>query len=114
MTQLDDLQLMASVAAVNIRSTVVSGTWARAHPDLVKRFSKAMSQAGVWANKNQAESGTMLTKYMKIAVVPGMKRTIYAAKLDPALVQPLIDGAAKYGITKATFPATDIISPDAR
>jgi hypothetical protein len=51
---------------------------------------------------------------MKIAVVPGMKRTIYAAKLDPALVQPLIDGAAKYGITKATFPATDIISPDAR
>jgi NitT/TauT family transport system substrate-binding protein len=91
-----------------------TGTWAKAHPDLVKRFSKAMSQAGLWANKNSAESGTMLTKYMKIAVVPGMKRTIYAAKLEPSLVQPLIDGAAKYGITKATFPATDIISPDAR
>ena len=91
-----------------------TGTWAKAHPDLVKRFSKAMSQTAVWANKNQAASGEMLTKYTKIAVVPGMKRTIYAEKLDPALVQPLIDGAAKYGITKATFPATDIISPDAR
>ncbi len=41
-----------------------------------------------------------------------MKRTVYADKLDPALVQPLIDGAAKYGITKATFPAATIIDPE--
>ena len=91
-----------------------TGTWAKAHPDLVKRFSKAMSQTAEWANKNQAASGEMLTKYTKIQVAPGMKRTIYADKLDPALVQPLIDGSAKYGITKATFPASAIIAPDAR
>ena len=91
-----------------------TGTWAKAHPDLVKRFSKAMSQTAEWANKNQAASGEMLTKYTKIEVAPGMKRTVYADKLDPALVQPLIDAAAKYGITKATFPAAAIIDPNAR
>ena len=91
-----------------------TGAWARAHPDLVKRFSKAMSQTAEWANKNQAASGVMLTKYTKIEVAPGMKRTVYADKLDPALVQPLIDASAKYGITKATFPAATIIDPNAR
>ncbi len=91
-----------------------TGTWAKAHPDLVKRFAKAMAQTAAWANKNQAASGEMLTKYTKIVVAPGMKRTIYADNLAPALVQPLIDASAKYGIIKATFPANDIIAPEAR
>jgi NitT/TauT family transport system substrate-binding protein len=91
-----------------------TGTWAKAHPDLVKRFSKAMSQTADWANKNRAASAVLLTKYTKIEVAPGMRRTVYADKLEPALVQPLIDASAKYGVTKATFPAASIIDPDAR
>jgi NitT/TauT family transport system substrate-binding protein len=91
-----------------------TGSWAKAHPDLVKRFSKAMSQTADWANKNQAASGELLTKYTKIEVAPNMKRAVYADKLTPALVQPLIDGAAKYGITKKSFAANDIIDPAAR
>jgi NitT/TauT family transport system substrate-binding protein len=91
-----------------------TGTWAKAHPDLVKRFAKAISQTAVWANKNQSATGEMLTKYTKIVAAPGMKRTIYADKLTPSLVQPLIDGSAKYGIIKTTFPAADIIAPEAR
>ncbi len=91
-----------------------TGSWAKAHPDLVKRFSKAMSQTADWANKNQAASAVLLTKYTKIEVAPGMKRTVYADKLEPALVQPLIDASAKYGVTKATFPAATIIDPNAR
>ena len=76
------------------------------------RQSDRYETAG-WANKNQSESGAMLTKYTKITVAPNMKRTIYADKLEPSLVQPLIDAAAKYGITKATFPAAQIIAPEA-
>ncbi len=91
-----------------------TGSWAKAHPDLVKRFSKAMSQTAEWANKNQTASGEILMKYTKIVITPGMKRASYAEKLDPALVQPLIDSAAKYGITKAAFPAASIIAPEAR
>jgi NitT/TauT family transport system substrate-binding protein len=91
-----------------------TGTWAKAHPDLVKKFAKAISQTAVWANKNQSESGELVTKYTKIVFSPGMKRTIFADKLDPANVQPLIDGSAKYGIIKTAFPAADIIAPEAR
>ncbi|HEV8020234.1 MAG TPA: ABC transporter substrate-binding protein [Candidatus Lustribacter sp.] len=90
-----------------------TGSWAKAHPDLVKRFAKAISQTADWANKNQSESAALLTKYTKIAVAPDMKRTIYAGKLQASLVQPLIDASAKYGITKATFPASAIIAPEA-
>jgi NitT/TauT family transport system substrate-binding protein len=91
-----------------------TGAWAKAHPDLVKRFAKAMAQTAAWANKNQAASGELVTKYTKIVFEPGMKRTIFAEKLDPAMVQPLIDGSAKYGIIKTAFPANDIIAPEAR
>jgi NitT/TauT family transport system substrate-binding protein len=91
-----------------------TGAWAKAHPDLVKRFQKAMALSAAWANKNQAASGALLTKYTQIIVEPTMKRTVYAEKLDPAQIQPLIDASAKYGILKASFPAIDLIAPEAR
>ena len=68
-----------------------TGAWAKAHPDLVKRFEKAMYATAAWANKNQAASGELATKYTKIVVAPNMKRTIFADKMDPGLMQPLID-----------------------
>lgn len=91
-----------------------TGAWAKAHPDLVKRFQRAMAATAAWANKNQAASAELLTKYTKIIVEPTMKRTIYAEKLDPSQLQPLIDASAKYGVLKASFPAIDLIAPEAR
>jgi NitT/TauT family transport system substrate-binding protein len=91
-----------------------TGAWAKAHPDLVKRFQRAMAESAAWANKNQAASGALLTKYTQIVVEPGMKRTVYAEKLDPAQIQPLIDASAKYGAIGASFPAADLIAPEAR
>jgi NitT/TauT family transport system substrate-binding protein len=91
-----------------------SGAWAKAHPDLVKRFQRAMAATADWANKNQSASAELLTKYTQIVVEPTMKRTVYAAKLDPAMIQPLIDASAKYGAIGSTFPAIDLIAPEAR
>jgi NitT/TauT family transport system substrate-binding protein len=91
-----------------------TGAWAKAHPDLVKRFQRAMAESAAWANKNQAASAALLTKYTQIVVEPGMKRTVYAEKLDPAQIQPLIDASAKYGAIGASFPAVDLIAPEAR
>jgi NitT/TauT family transport system substrate-binding protein len=62
-----------------------TGAWAKAHADTVKRFQKAMSASAAWANKNRAQSAQILTKATKIDVLPTMKRTTYAEKLDPAL-----------------------------
>jgi NitT/TauT family transport system substrate-binding protein len=90
-----------------------TGTWAKAHPDLVKRFQKAMYATAAWANKNQSASGELATKYTKIVFTPGMKRTVFAEKMEPALMQPLIDASATYGAIPKAFPAKDFIAPEA-
>jgi hypothetical protein len=43
-----------------------------------------------------------------------VKRSVFAEKLDPAQIQPLIDASAKYGAIASTFPAIDLIAPEAR
>ena len=42
--------------------------------------------------------------------VGAANRVAYAERLDPALIQPSIDTAAKYGLLKASFPAAKMIS----
>jgi NitT/TauT family transport system substrate-binding protein len=91
-----------------------TGAWAKAHPDTVKRFQKAMLATAAWANKNRALSAQSLTKATKIVVLPSMRRTSYGEKLDPAQMQPLIDATVKYGTLKAAFPAIDLVAPEAR
>jgi NitT/TauT family transport system substrate-binding protein len=91
-----------------------TASWAKAHPDLVKRFQSAMIKTAQWANKNQATSAPLLTKYTKIVVAPGMRRAVYAERLDGALMQPLVDASAKFGVLKSAFPAGDMIAAEAK
>jgi hypothetical protein len=35
----------------------------------------------------------------------------YPPRVTAALIQPLLDASAKYGLLKATYPAADIIAP---
>lgn len=83
-------------------------TWAKDHPDLVKRFVAATIEGGVWANGHRAESAKILEKYTKIHVSAEMKRTVYATRLEASDVQPLIEAAARYHAIKASFPAADL------
>jgi NitT/TauT family transport system substrate-binding protein len=84
--------------------------WAGDHPDVVTRFAAVMHETAVWANKNQALSGTIVAKYTKIdpAVLATMTRSRYAEALAPAALQPLIDISAKYN-GFASFPAQELI-----
>jgi NitT/TauT family transport system substrate-binding protein len=82
--------------------------WAKAHPDVVARYVAAITEAGAWANKNQAASAKILEKYTKIESKPGMKRVLFPEKSDLTLMQPAIDVTAKYKVIKATFPANDL------
>lgn len=86
--------------------------WAKEHPDLVRRFAAAMRDAAQWANQkqNDARSAEILERYTKIdpSVVANMVRVRFGERLTPALVQPQIDIAAKYG-SFARFPASEII-----
>ncbi len=85
-------------------------SWAKTHPDLVKRFAVAMALAGTWANKHPDESAKILAQVSGVPALAGGPRLIYATSLDPAAIQPLIDVAAKFGALKASFPASDMIA----
>jgi hypothetical protein len=61
-----------------------------------------MRETARWANTHHPETAVMLSKALKLApaVVSAMSRTTYAETLTPAIMQPPLDVAAKYGIIK--------------
>lgn len=86
--------------------------WIAANADTVRKFVAVMRESAEWANKpaNYKQSAEILEKYTKVAV-GNANRIVYAERLDPALIQPSIDTAAKYGLVKAAFPASKLIAP---
>lgn len=85
--------------------------WAKAHPELVARFAKVISEAGTWANKNPSLSAPILSKYTKVplATIQAMTRQGFAERLLPSEIQPTIDFAAKYKLIDSSFSARDMI-----
>jgi NitT/TauT family transport system substrate-binding protein len=86
-----------------------SATFARDHADAVSKFSGAMTETNQWANRNHATTARILEKYTKIPVPPSMLRAIFAERLDPQLIQPVIDDSARYNLLKASFPVSDML-----
>jgi len=89
--------------------------WARAHTDVVARFSSAIRASGAWAVQNPLLSADILTRDMKLdpATLAAMVRSRFADQLVPAAIQPQIDVAAHYGLFTA-FPASDLLLTPAR
>ncbi|HXF33176.1 MAG TPA: ABC transporter substrate-binding protein [Candidatus Acidoferrales bacterium] len=85
--------------------------YAKAHPDVIRKFGTVMLETARWANKNQGRSARILEKYAKVRVSPTMARVGYAERLTPSQIQPLIDAAARYGTIKNSFPAADLLAP---
>ncbi len=84
-------------------------SWARAHPDLVRKFADVMAQTARWANAHQAESAKILEQYTKSTLGPQVARAVYAERLDPKSIQPVIDASARYGALTAPFPAAELL-----
>lgn len=89
--------------------------WAKANPALVKRVSGVFRQTSAWANTHDAETAQQLSALTKLPldVVNQMVRSRFADSLTVKNFQPIIDCAAKYGFLQKTFPAGDIIDPNA-
>ena len=87
--------------------------WIAQHPDAAKGFATALGQAATWANAHHHESAVILAKHIKqtAAQIDGGPRVVYDAAKDPALLQPVIDMAAKYGEISAPFPAREVMAP---
>jgi ABC-type nitrate/sulfonate/bicarbonate transport system substrate-binding protein len=84
--------------------------WAKAHPDLVARFARVMSQTARWANDNPTLVIPMLAKYLKADPVLAAeeKRPYYVDRLSLPMLQPWIDVTARYA-KFAPFPAADMV-----
>jgi NitT/TauT family transport system substrate-binding protein len=87
-----------------------TSAWAKAHPDLVKKYVAVMQQTAKWANTHRPESAKILEAETKTPVTSTTMRVIFGETLDVAQIQSLIDVCAKYGVVKQSFPAADIIA----
>ena len=84
-------------------------SFAKANVEALQRFEAVLYETALWANKNHDKSAEILVQstHIDIDSVRGAVRSQYATKSDPALLQPMIALAAKYGGTKV-FAAEDI------
>ena len=85
--------------------------WLQANTDTAHRLQASMLKIAKWANANHAETQQIILKYTKITpeVAAKMLRTTYGdTKVTPALLQPVIDLAVKYG-GMAPVPAAELI-----
>jgi NitT/TauT family transport system substrate-binding protein len=84
--------------------------WADQHPDVLRRFERAMRETAAWANANPEKSASILAKYTKLdpALVRASVRAKFGDTLEAPAIQPTIDLAAHFKIFP-TFPAQELI-----
>jgi NitT/TauT family transport system substrate-binding protein len=83
----------------------------KSHAAETRTFVSTLAVATAYVNTHRPETAPLVAEFSKTSLedVAKMHRTTNPTTLDPALVQPLIDAAAKYGIIARAFPARDII-----
>ena len=97
-----------------ISAWVARRDWIERNPEVAAKFVTAMRASAVWGNqrKNLAASGAILGKYTHIEpeTIAKMTRAQFALTLDPAMLQPVIDVSAQFGVIPKPFPAAEIIA----
>jgi NitT/TauT family transport system substrate-binding protein len=88
-----------------------SEAYAKANPDVIRRFVDAIAATSAWANKNQALSAPILAKYANAPVLPGSTRVTYDEHLSAADVQPILDVLLKSGQLHQPIRAQDFFWP---
>jgi NitT/TauT family transport system substrate-binding protein len=85
--------------------------WLGANPDLAVKFAGAIHKAALWANSHPKDSAAMLVALSKLdpSVAATMQRAQYATSLDPAIIQPVLDNAVRYGMLAKPMLASDLI-----
>jgi NitT/TauT family transport system substrate-binding protein len=98
-----------------IDAWTVSEAWLTANPEVARRFSDAMQQAAVWANRNHDKTAELVSAATKIdiSIVRAMRRATFLEHVNLGVVQPVIDVGAQYGALSARFPAADLFYPGA-
>lgn len=84
--------------------------WAAKNPQLCREFARVTYEAARYTNTHHAETAQMMADVTKIPVetIRKINRPPGATSSDPALLQPVIDAAAKYKNIPRAFPAKEI------
>jgi len=90
--------------------------YARTNRATVDKFRAALLESARYVNDHLAETADVMSKFTGIdpAVFAQMPRVKSALSVDPKLIQPLIDVAAKYKAIPASFDARELIDPALR
>jgi NitT/TauT family transport system substrate-binding protein len=86
---------------------VANAGWYGANPELRKKLV---------ANKNPAQTAAINSAYSKVPLeqLTSQNRQLFAeGKLDPRLIQPIIDASARYGFLPQPFQASELFAPNA-
>jgi ABC-type nitrate/sulfonate/bicarbonate transport system substrate-binding protein len=86
-----------------------SADYASKHADMIKKFDRALADAGIWANTHHDEAAIILAKYSKRDPAKVANHATFPENFKAADLQPLLDAAAKYGAIKNAFPASELV-----
>jgi NitT/TauT family transport system substrate-binding protein len=86
--------------------------WVAKNHELAEKFARVMYDANAYVAAHESEMTPFIAAYVGIdpAVLAKMKNPERGTYYDPALIQPLIDGAARYKAIPKVFPAAEMIS----
>ena len=106
---------LAAIAPVFLAGVnVARGEWATPHAESLRKLNRVLIDSGAYVNAHHAETVPLVVELTKMdpANVTKMRRTIFAPSLDIAMVQPVIDAAARYGIIPRGFSARELLWSD--
>jgi NitT/TauT family transport system substrate-binding protein len=85
--------------------------YAKANPDVIKRFQTAIYQAGRWGNNNHAASAVIVAKYTKLPVadITTMMRADFSDGIHVDQIQPLLDTATKFGFLPRPMTTAELV-----
>lgn len=81
--------------------------WIKGHRDAALRFGDVIRQSSAYVEAHYDELIPLMSSFSKVAEerIRNTPHVHFPRTLTPALLQPVIDVAAKYGEIKARFPA---------
>jgi NitT/TauT family transport system substrate-binding protein len=109
-------QLAATYASVAPRfiggGFVATSAWIDAHPALARRIVATLRKAAIYVNAHHDEAVKMYAGHTRFSLddLAAVPRPTYSTTATAAMFQPLIDLAARYGLIKASFPASELVS----
>jgi NitT/TauT family transport system substrate-binding protein len=85
--------------------------WADQHRQAVTDFAAAYNRASAYVNAHYRELFPMISQFSHIPVdvLSNLRFAEIATTLDPGMIQPVINAAAKYKVIPSAFPAKELI-----